>query len=404
MSNLPDFINYTTESIFELLKEKYYEQLGEPMQIGSDEFSCASVFSYCLAVMTTAINTAAKSRFIDGASGEALDGIAESFGLTRSNKEYPARAVFRITRNPVYSTGTYQYAPGTLSVKTDDGIEFTNKTRFVTDPSDIGAVVELVLYCTENGSKHNNIATGAVCVIEEGGIFSSISNYEMTYGGFDGYPYTEEGDEAFRELIKSQLKQPVVGGSAPAYEAKARQADPLVKDVVCLKDGDEGFVKGVVKLYVLCDDRYRLSAEYPGGIIAKVQDACSDVNFRAIGDTVVADLYNQNGIGLSGYLRIKYPERFRANAEAHYNRTMNEYRSWLMDKFRRPYNESELVKRFITPDSDGVFAISAEDTSLINKYFMPNVGTVNVLSFDTYSAMISNNYITFIDEDAVPVG
>jgi phage-related baseplate assembly protein len=81
---MADLIPYTTEQILDLFKSAYYEQTGNPLLIGSDEFAFSTVAAYVLRVFEQAMKRGADAVSINTATGEALDNIAASFGITRS--------------------------------------------------------------------------------------------------------------------------------------------------------------------------------------------------------------------------------------------------------------------------------------------------------------------------------
>lgn len=80
---MADLIPYTTEQILDLFKAAYYEQTGETLRIGSEEFAFSTVASYVLRVFEQAMKRGADAVSINTATGEALDNIAASFGITR---------------------------------------------------------------------------------------------------------------------------------------------------------------------------------------------------------------------------------------------------------------------------------------------------------------------------------
>ena len=88
-------LSYTPSEILDLFKTSFYEAHVTPMIIGSDDFTASATFSYVLSVLTNAINVAGDQRFLESATGEYLDAIAGSLGLSRPSPSR-ANAVFHL--------------------------------------------------------------------------------------------------------------------------------------------------------------------------------------------------------------------------------------------------------------------------------------------------------------------
>lgn len=346
-----DYLDYSTSEILELFKTAYYEQHGKPMIIGSDEFSASAAFAYVLGVLCGDMNHSSAQRFIDTATGEYLDAIAAVNGLVRPGPSR-ASAVFSLVRAG-YSSAT---APaGAIQLMDQGGHVFENL-----DPVFMTAsTVKALLFCTEAGSKNNGIPAGSISIVEAGSEYVQAgTNTEATSGGGDGCGYSEEGDAEFRRYIELNRSAYIVGGSAAAYRAKAFDTDSRVIDVRVLKDGDTGYEKGKVKIYI----NYALdaSSDLKSLINDRILAACSADDFKPVGDLVQVDTaeYVECVFGLN--ILVKYPLKFRNVAVNHYNSVMAAYRDYVASKFGIPVSESELARRFVTPDESGVYALGFE--------------------------------------------
>ena len=385
------FTEYTVESLFELFKQAYYSAFNEPLTIGSDEFSVASVFAYCLSVLCNSMNTANGQRFIDTATGVFLDAIAETAGLSRPGPS-KASALFYLEKPDAgYVTGI---PVGGVSVSDDTGHTFTNIEEIPYPPD--GNSVSALLYCTETGSKYNNIPESSITNIADQTYVAMAYNTTATSGGDDGCPYTEAGDQAFRDYIKLNRSGYIVGGSAVAYRAKAMDTDNRICDAYVLKDGDAGFVQGKVQIKLAFSWGFDISLRDP--ICEKVLAACSASDFRPIGDLVeVSEAGSESYI--PGAL-VRYPLKFQNSAVAHYKAVMSQYRKELTEKFDMAYNESELARRFIEPDENGVYALCFEDTTLSAGYQQPTPGnTIRIYPYmgDDLNEYISRGIFQFVD-------
>lgn len=379
-------LTYSTSDILDLFRSAYYDRYGEPMIIGSDNYAASAAFSYVLGVLTNSINTAGEQRFLESATGVWLDAIAALRGLSRPAAQ-PASALFHLTKG---ITGTL--APGDLVVSNDAAtLNFTNReTLYIKQDCDV------ILYCTNTGTSGNGAPVGSISSVYSDEV-TAARNLTITGGGTDGFPYTPEGDAAFREYIQKRKAEYMVGGSAPAYKSKAFTVDSRSLDVFVVQDGDPGYEKGKVKIYILWDYR-TLNNTLRDLLNAEVLAVCSANDFRAIGDLV--EVYSATGTNYIPGIKLVYPLKFKDVCVAHYLRTTTAYKEWLAGAFGRPYSESELAKRFITPDADGVYALAYDDTNANAQYIAPPTGSY--IAFYPYASndiddYTSRGYISFVN-------
>ena len=387
-------LSYTPNEILDLFKTSFYNEHGTPMIIGSDDFTASATFTYILSVLTNAINVSGNQRFIESATGEYLDAIAGSLGLSRPS---PARAnaVFHlktVTAGNIDSNG--------LRVSDTSGHVFGN-----TEPLSLprNAQVDVLLYCTESGSSANGLPVGSISNIEAGSnLVSAASNTTMTGGGDDGYPYTAAGDQAFREYLLNRQGHYPVGGSAPAYRSKCFElGDRRLLDAHVLQDGEDGYVQGKVKIYTLWDTS-TLNSAYIKMLNDKVLALVTAEDFRPIGDYVEVVPAEPDYVGLGLTWTLKYRLRDRDVAEAHMRKVLYDYEQYLKSGFDRPFSEADLVKRFCTPDENGVAALGFDITDSNAKYQLPAAGSYFAFSAppNSWNSLISMGLVTFVDTEA----
>lgn len=387
-------LSYTPSEILDLFKSSFYTEHGTPMIIGSDDFTASATFSYVLSVLTNAINVAGGQRFIESATGEYLDAIAGSLGLSRPS---PARAnaVFHLT--PV-STGNI--GANGLRVSDTSGHVFENLEPIAVTRN---VQVDVLLYCTEAGSAANGLPVGSISNIASGAnIVSTASNTTMSGGGDGGYPYTASGDQAFREYLLNRKGYFPVGGSAPAYRSKCFEVgDKRLMDVHVLQDGEAGYVQGKVKIYTLWDTS-TLNSDYIRLLNEKVLTLVTAEDFRPVGDYVEVASAEPDYVGLGLSWALKYRLRDRDVAEAHMRKVFYDYGQYLKSGFGRPFSEADLVKRLCTPDENGVAALGFDITVTHAKYLMPAPGRYFAFSAppNSWNSLISMGIVTFVDTEA----
>lgn len=383
---VPELLSYSTDDILNLFRSAYFDQHGTPMIIGSDDYAASAAFSYVLGVLVNAMNAAGNQRFLESATGAWLDTMAAIFGLSRPPAK-PASALFHLTKA---SNGTI--AAGDLIVSNEDAsFSFTNL-----EPLYIKQDCDVILYCTQTGTVGNGIAAGALTEVYSTEVAAAV-NRTITGGGFDGFPYTPEGDAGFREYIGKRKAEFTVGGSAPAYRSKALTVDSRLHDVYVAQDGDATFEKGKVKIYALWD-KSTLNTALENMLNAEIKSACDARDFRAIGDLI--EVYTATGIVYIPGIKVIYPLKFQNVAVSHYLACMQQYKTYLNSGFNRAYSESELAKIFITPDANGVYALAYDDSNEHAKYLAPGAGSyINLTAYasndlDDYT---SRGYFVFID-------
>ena len=387
-------LSCTPNEILDLFKSSFYNEHGTPMIIGSDDFTASAIFTYVLSVLTNAINVSGDQRFLESATGEYLDAIAGSLGLSRPA---PARAnaVFHLTPVTTGNIGT-----NGLRVSDTSGHVFGN-----TEPLSLtrNVQVDVLLYCTEHGSSANGLPVGSISNIEAGSnLVSAASNTTMTGGGDDGYPYTAAGDQAFREYLMHRKGHFPAGGSAPAYRSKCFEiGDRRLMDVHVLQDGEAGYVQGKVKIYTLWNTA-TLNSAYVKLLNEKILALVTAEDFRPIGDYVEVASAEPDYVGLGLTWTLKYRLRDRDVAEAHMRKVLYDYELYLKGGFGRPFSEADLVKRFCTPDENGVAALGFDITDANAKYQLPAAGSYFAFSAppNSWNSLISMGLVTFVDTEA----
>ncbi len=378
-----DLINITPREILDLLKAEYYNQTGKTIQIGSDEFASNAVQAYVWPILFNTINTATLNRFIDNASGEYLDAIAANYGITQRPSGYHATAKF----NVISANNTSVVVPaGAIVVSDDAGNQFTNPF----DTTLTSGINRIVLQAVNSGTKYNGIPEHTINTIIDGTLYISVAtNATQTDGGTDGFPYNVDGDNSYREWLKTEIQSFAGAGTYLAYEARAKNADSRVLDVYVLKQDDPDYIKGKVQIFIQTDP----DTDIDNQVRVIVQASCEDPSFRPIGDFVEVKYAYISDFDLSETIQVTYPEHFRTIASSRNERIVEEYKKFLSEKINRPFLFSEFCERFTQKDSDGVYAIDAKPLNVsaldYAKPRFPEVGGVLNLQDIT----ISNTFV-----------
>jgi phage-related baseplate assembly protein len=376
-----DLLNTDPKQFLDAFKTAYYEQTGETLQIGSDYFAVASVYAYCLSVFFNAVNDATQNRFIDYATGEYLDAIATNYGIESRPDGYHATARFNLVSSRSYN----YFEAGQIVVSDDSGNQFYNRYTIAFSDSPYS----VVLYAVQSGTRYNGIPANTITNLDSLTarlLLDSATNTSMTEGGTDGFPYTTDGDNAYRQWLETQIQSFAGAGTYEAYEARARNADPRVDDVYVLRQDDEGYAKGKVKIYILASSR-------TADVVDIVQASCSDESFRPIGDLVVVQAAQTYSIAVNGTVRISYPEKFKDVANERNTRIIAAYNELLARHINKPFVIEELCAMLVAEDEYGVWAYDAKPMQDLSTYYTPRYPTPG--SVLQLTNLYTSNYIVY---------
>jgi len=379
---MADLIPYTTEQILDLFKAAYYEQTGETLRIGSEEFAFSSVAAYVLRVFEQAIKRGADAVSINTATGLALDNIAASFGIARPGATASRMAIALES----ISGSTVVLDVGQIVATTAQNVDFKNIAP-VSLPGD-GTTVSLFLYCDELGSQYNGMISDGIELPDTVQLIAS----SVSKGAIDSMEeYTPENDAAFRAYVLEGIKALSVG-TASYYEYEAKKGyDGILSDVYCLRDGDTGFEAGKVKIKTLFVSSIATTA-YKMMINSIIRDYLSSDAVKCVTDYVEVAEGEAQYLNIIGIV-IYYETRFQglnsdgiSLAQAHFERVFAEYREKLLTHFNTPYIEAELEAMLCKPDENGVYATTFKSNA---SYYKPGVGKKFIISAQWNNATVN---------------
>lgn len=334
------YINLSTNDILDVFRSAYFDQYGDTLRIGSEEFAAASIFSYAMSVLFAAMNDAAKQRFLATATGEYLDAIAATYGITERPEGYKATCLVDMTVSPDCPS----YAEGTLRISDDSGKVFENAREF-----NGSSHYSIPFRAVNVGSEYNGIPQNKIVnfVSDHTGI-EEVRNITMTGGGTDAIT----GDDEFRVWLKNEINSFAGAGTAMAYRGKAMNVDGRIIDVQVIEQGTKGYEKGKVKLFVLTND----TVSIPSEVVQLVYDAVSDRSFRPVGDFIECSQAVSEELDVPGTFYVLYPQKFEPVAQSRTQRISDEYEAYVRSKIGRPFVYAELISRLLAKDENGVYA------------------------------------------------
>lgn len=365
MANL-NFINMSVSEILQQFQTAYYNEHGETLRIGSDEFAAASIFTYALTVLFNTLNDSAKQRFIDTATGVFLDAIAATYGITQRPDGYYATTLARIYMSDAFIDRVYPQ--GTIRIQDQSGKVFVNARDFT-----YATRFQVPFRAEEKGSDYNGLPANSINQFAAPYTdLESVTNTEPSSGGVDASYY--ENDDNFRAWLKNEIESFAGAGTAQAYRGRAMNADSRMVDAYVVQQGDDIFETGKVKIYILAED--------VGAVYYLVEAACKDPAFRPVCDYV--EVYDATPINfpMPQTLVVTYENRFSPMVVERNSRILEEYRQYLRQKIGRPWVYAEIVERFKAVDDDGIYASDAVfvGVSSQNAPIYPDTGHIHNLT------------------------
>lgn len=242
----------STKALFNSIKAKYKAETGEDLEIGSNEFAIASAVAYVFGGMVERFNDMAANRYIDTARGEYLDALAHNLGVDRPH-ETRAMCTFLVSNQ---TPSEIFIERDTVVIDDGNGHEFRpyyGVGEFRRIPA--GEIRATLFASVTFDESNNGIKYGTMQKIQKRSDGQVVYYQATTTEGANpnAYPYTPEGDDAFRSIIPSLAARIRSAGSQAYYNAWCRRYSPYILDAYCLVDGDEGFVAGEVRIFVSID-------------------------------------------------------------------------------------------------------------------------------------------------------
>ena len=293
-------------------------------------------------------NDKAKQRTLRYARGNVLDAIGERYNVIRAEPT-KATAVFRFSVSEAQVENII--IPAGTRITADGGIYFATQETTVLPAW--STYVDILAVCTAGGAAYNGFAIGTVAtLVDLIPYISSVTNITASAGGDDGEPYTEEGDEKYRERIRLSPAIQSTAGPESAYRYFALSADPNIIDVAIDCPEDE---PNVVNLYPLM-----VGGGLPGeDVLQKVLDTLSD-DVRPMTDQVNA----LSPVAVEYEVEIKYyctkdDEAATIEAIEGEGGAIDQYNAWQTAALARDINPDQL-RRFILAPNTGTGAMRVD--------------------------------------------
>ena len=272
-----NFVETDTAKLYTTIIGALMDACNEALYPGDERRIFGEGLVQVLASVFSLFDDRAKQRVLRHARGEVLDAIGERLDVYRLEAT-SASAEFRFVVSAAQSENII--IPAGTRITTDGSVYFATEEIAVLSAGEL--YVDVPGVCITGGAAYNGYAAGSVAtLVDLIPYISSVENITSSAGGDDGEPYTEDGDNKFRERIRLAPAKLSTAGSESAYRYHVLSADPDIIDVAIECPDD---APGTVKLYPLMK-----GGEIPNDdTLQKVLDATTGAKVRPMTDHVFA--------------------------------------------------------------------------------------------------------------------
>lgn len=346
-----DFVETDSAKIYTAIIGKLMDYCNEPLYPGDERRIFGEGLVMVLTALYSEFNDAMKQRTLRYARGAVLDAIGDRYGVERLAPAN-ASAVFRFTASSAQLENII--IPAGTRVTTDGSVYFAVQETSVLPAGE--AYVDLIGVCISGGSAYNGYTEGSIStLVDLIPYISSAANVAVTTGGDDGEPYSEDGDNKYRERIRLSPASLSTAGPESAYRYFALSADPDIVDVAIDCPVNE---PNTVNIYPLM-----IGGELPDEeTLQKVLEALAD-DVRPMTDKVQAFAPE----AVTYQLQIKYyctkdDEAATIQAIEGNGGAIDKYNEWQTTALGRSINPDQL-RRFILAPAEGVGALRVDVVS-----------------------------------------
>ncbi len=358
MAETFDFMETDAAQIYTAVIGGLMENVGEPLYPGDERRIFGDALVAVLVAMYSEFNDKMQQRTLQYARGQVLDALGERYGVSRAEPAH-ATAVFRFSveasrsENIIISAGTKITTDGSVYFATDETVVLQAGSTYV----DVQGT------CTEGGSAYNGFTAGTIAtLVDLIPYITSAENTTISSGGDDGEPYTEDGDNRFRERIRLAPSTLSTAGPESGYRYFALTADPDIIDVAI-----DSPSANVIDIYPLMTGGAVPDEE----TLQKVEAVCSAANVRPMTDQVTAKAPTQVSYDIQvKYYCTKDNEADTIRAIEGEGGAIAQYNAWQTGALDRDINPDQLRKLILCPDWDSSL-VGADRVEITQPVFTP---------------------------------
>lgn len=357
--------------LYELINSQLMDHCGEALYPGDERRIFGEGLALVFSSLFGRVNDRAKQLRLPGATGEDLDNIG---------------AMLRVERlKPTSAVTTIRFA---LSDVQDNNIIIPEGTRVTADgavywgTTNVAVIqvgrswIDVPAQCLTPGAAYNGYAAKSINVLVDlipfvAGVYNTVD----TYGGDDGEPYTEDGDNRYRDRLHLAPASLAPGTeSGYIYYAKSADADIIDVQVLCPESQPN-----TVNIYALMD-----GGEIPDdATLRKIESAIETSNTRIMTDKVQAYAPSIREYSINAIYSCR-PEDEDAVVAAIEGEggVIDQYIQWQSAKLGRTILPDELSRRMYAA---GAVMVRVESPAYLvpAKYMVPRLSGEPVITHTT---------------------
>lgn len=223
-----NFVETDSSKLYTAIIGKLMDECKEPLYPGDERRIFGEALVVVLVSLYNEFNDKMKQRTLQNARGYVLDAIGDMFYKTERAAPASAYATFRFAIDEVLAENIV--IPAGTRITTDGSVYFATEETTVLQSGEL--FVDVLGVCITGGSAYNGFTVGTIATLVDLIPFiSSVQNVTTSTGGDDGEPYTEEGDNRYRERIGLASAKLSTAGPEASYRYFALTADPDIIDV-----------------------------------------------------------------------------------------------------------------------------------------------------------------------------
>lgn len=223
-----NFVETDSSKLYTAIIGKLMDECKEPLYPGDERRIFGEALVVVLVSLYNEFNDKMKQRTLQNARGYVLDAIGDMFYKTERAAPASAYATFRFAIDEVLAENIV--IPAGTRITTDGSVYFATEETTVLQSGEL--FVDVLGVCITGGSAYNGFTVGTIATLVDLIPFiSSAQNVTTSTGGDDGEPYTEEGDNRYRERIGLASAKLSTAGPEASYRYFALTADPDIIDV-----------------------------------------------------------------------------------------------------------------------------------------------------------------------------
>lgn len=351
-----NFVETDSAKLYTAIIGSLMDEVNEPLYPGDERRIFGDALVAVFVALYNEFNDKMKQRTLQYARGEVLDALGARYDIERAEPAH-ATATFRFSVESAQDTNIIINAR--TKITTDGSVYFATDQVAVLQAG--STYIDVPGTCTEGGAQYNGFAIGTIAtLVDLIPYITSVSNTTVSIGGDDGEPYTEEGDDKFRERIRLAPAAQSTAGPESAYRYFALSADPEIIDVAI--DNPES---NTINIYPLM----RGGAIPDEETLTKVEETCSADDVRPMSDKVTAIAPTQ----VSYDIELKYyctqdNEADTIKAVEGEGGAIDQYIGWQTTALNRDINPDQLKKLILCPDWDSTL-IGADRVDITKPVF-----------------------------------